>query len=215
MDAGTPLLFDLDGTLTDNHAGISACIRHALACVGVPQPDDASLALCAGPPLRETFARLLATADPARIEAALAHYRVRYADVGWRENVAYEGIADALAALAAAGARMFVCTSKPQVYAARIVAHFGFERHFERVYGPGLDGALDDKRKLLAHLLAEEALDPARCTLIGDRHHDIRAARANGVRAVGVLWGFGSREELAGADAWVDAPAALGRVLRA
>jgi phosphoglycolate phosphatase len=207
------LLFDLDGTLTDNSAGIVACIRHALAATGAADPGAAALRACIGPPLRETFAHLLSTADTERVELALAHYRERYRDIGWRENAPYPGIDAALSALATAGARLVLCTSKPEVYARRILAHFELDRHFSAQYGADLAGKLDDKRALLAHILAREDLDAAGSTLVGDRHHDVRAARAHGLRAIGVLWGFGGRDELSGADALVDSPEQLAGVL--
>ncbi|HET9046271.1 MAG TPA: HAD hydrolase-like protein [Casimicrobiaceae bacterium] len=203
------LLFDLDGTLTDNYAGIAASIVHALERLGMPPPQEAVLRTFVGPPLRETFARLLGSDESALIERAVAHYRERFTDVGWRENVAYEGIADSLAALAARGATMYVCTAKPETFARRIVEHFGFARHFRAVYGTDFAGRFDDKSTLLAHLIATEALDPAAATMIGDRQHDIRAARANGMQAIGVLWGYGSREELADADRLVTTPREL------
>ena len=203
------LLFDLDGTLTDNYAGIAASIVHALERLGVPPPQEAVLRTFVGPPLRETFARLLSSDESALIERAVAHYRERFTDVGWRENVAYEGIADSLAALAARGATMYVCTAKPETFARRIVEHFGFAPHFRAVYGADFAGRFDDKSTLLAHLVATEALDPAAATMIGDRQHDIRAARANGMQAIGVLWGYGSREELADADRLVTTPREL------
>jgi len=195
------VLLDLDGTLTDNHDGITRSIVHALAALGAPAPDAAALAVCIGPPLRASFARLLATADAAVVERALVHYRTRYADVGWQENFVYAGVHDALEALAASGARLFLCTSKPQPYAERIVDRFGLAPRLDGIYGADLAGTLDDKAKLMAHLIARERLDAAACTMVGDRHHDIDAARANGVRAVGVLWGYGSRAELAAAGA--------------
>lgn len=202
------LLLDLDGTLTDNYAGISRSIRHALAMLDAPAPDDAALRGCVGPPLRHTFRRLLGTDDDAVVERAIRHYRERYSELGWRENEAYAGIAEALALLAA-DRRLFLCTSKPQPYAERIVAHFGFLPHFAGVYGVDLAGTLDDKERLVAHIVAREALDPLACVMIGDRVHDVRAAKAHGARAIGVLWGYGSREELVGADTLVDEPAAL------
>jgi phosphoglycolate phosphatase len=205
------LLVDLDGTLTDNFTGISRSIRHALTALGEPAPDDGALRTCVGPPLRHTFSRLLDTNDPGRIELAIAHYRERYADLGWRENEVYVGIAAAIAELAAGNCAMFLCTSKPQPYAERIVAHFGFLPHLAGVYGADLAGTLDDKAKLVAHIAAREALDPRACVMIGDREHDVRAARANGARSLGVLWGYGSREELtsAGVDALVALPSEL------
>jgi phosphoglycolate phosphatase len=203
------LLLDLDGTLSDNYEGISNSIRHALAKLGAPAASDADLRRCIGPPLRESFARLVGCADPATIEAAIDGYRERYQDLGWQENVAYPGIGAALEALAAHGVRMFVCTSKPERYASRIVRHFGFDAYVARVYGADLAGTLDDKRKLLAHLIASERLQPAECIMVGDRVHDVRAAQANATRAVGVLWGYGDAGELAGAERLLEQPCEL------
>jgi len=195
------LVFDLDGTLTDNYAGISACITHALVRLGAAVPDEARLRACVGPPLRASFREFLATDEPAHIEQAIAHYRERFDVHGWQENVPYAGIEQALQRLAADGYRMLVCTSKPQRYADRIVEHFGLRPFFEAVHGPDLAGALDDKRALLAHAIGERGIDPARALMIGDRAQDMRAAGANGVRGLGVLYGYGSREELLGAGA--------------
>jgi len=215
--SGGALLVDLDGTLTDNFEGISRSILHALSCLGAAAPAPEALRSCVGPPLRATFGRLLATGDRALIERAITHYRSRYAETGWRENALYPGVADVVRDLAASGATLVLCTSKPLPYAQRIVAHFGLSPHFAAVHGADLDGALDDKAALVARLLDREALDPGRCTMIGDREHDVRAAHAHGIRAVGVLWGYGSRDELvrAGADALVENPAELRGALAA
>jgi phosphoglycolate phosphatase len=207
------LLFDLDGTLTDNYLGISRSIVYALERLGTNIPDAETLRRCVGPPLRDSFRWLLDTDDAAVVEQAIALYRERFADIGWRENVVYDGIANAFATLACGTTRMFVCTSKPEIYARRIVTLFGFLEHLDGVYGVDLAGRLDDKVKLLAHLVATEHLDPAHAIMIGDRAHDIRAARMNGARCAGVLWGYGSRDELAAADALVTAPAELPLVL--
>jgi phosphoglycolate phosphatase len=208
MRPATTLLFDLDGTLTDNFSGIASSIRHALAAMGSEPPPEAALRSCVGPPLRQSFARLLATDDADEVERAIAHYRERYAEAGWRENVVYGGIANALARCSGAGATLVLCTSKPQPYAERIVAHFGLASHFRAIYGADLAGKRDDKSKLVSYLLRSEGFEAAACAMIGDREHDIHAAHANGMRAVGVLWGYGSREELAqaGAEAIVATP---------
>jgi phosphoglycolate phosphatase len=203
------VLLDLDGTLTDNHVGIASSIRYALERIGAADPGDRALRGCIGPPLRESFAQLIDKASPATVERAIDAYRERYATLGWRENVAYPGVGDSLATLHAAGVRLFVCTSKPAIFATRIVAHFGFDAFVERVYGADLAGALDDKCALLAHALESERLDRSDCIMVGDRNHDIRAAHANGVRAAGVLWGYGTREELAGAHRLLATPAEL------
>lgn len=209
------LLFDLDGTLTDNYLGIARSIAYALQRLDTPIPDDATLRRCVGPPLRESFRWLLGTDDATLVEQAIALYRERFAEVGWRENVVYDGIPEAFATLAGGAARIFVCTSKPEIYARRIVTLFGFSEHLAGVYGVDLAGSLDDKVKLLAHLVAAEKLDAAHVIMIGDRAHDIRAARMNGTRSAGVLWGYGSRDELEGADAFVAVPAELPYVLAA
>ena len=128
---------------------------------------------------------------------------------GWRENVVYAGIPEALATLAAGPGRMFLCTSKPELYARRIVQLFGLSEHLHGIYGADMAGALDDKVKLFAHIAAREGFAPERGIMIGDRAQDLRAARMNGARAVGVLWGFGSRDELADADAIAAAPEEL------
>lgn len=207
--AADALLFDLDGTLSDNYPGITRSILHALERLGAGHPGDAALRRCMGPPLRESFAWLLDTDDPALIEQAIVHYRERYADVGWRENVVYDGIGEALTTLRGGPARMFLCTSKPEVYARRILTLFDLARHFDGIYGADLQGRFDDKVTLFAHVAATEGVVAERAIMIGDRSHDIRAARMNGARSVGVLWGYGSRDELRGADAIASTPQEL------
>lgn len=200
--------------MTDNLPGITRSIIHALERMDAPLPEPAALRRCVGPPLRESFAWLLDTDHVAMIETAIGHYRERYAEIGWRENVVYDGIDAALAGLAGEPRRMFLCTSKPEVYARRIVQLFGLSLHLDGIYGADLEGRFDDKATLLAHLAATERLDPARTVMIGDRAQDIRAARLNGTRSIGVLWGYGSREELSGADAIASAPADLAGALQ-
>jgi phosphoglycolate phosphatase len=208
MTAHDTLLLDLDGTLTDNYAGISRSILYALEKLGADAAPEAELRRCVGPPLRHSFARLLGSDDPAVVERALALYRERYAVTGWCENAVYAGVVDALAALRRRGHRLMLCTSKPAVYAERIVAHFGFAQYLDAVYGAELGGRLDDKARLMASLLSGERLAPARCVMIGDRAQDVAAARAHAMTSIGVLWGYGSREELAaaGAHVLVDTP---------
>jgi phosphoglycolate phosphatase len=215
------LLLDLDGTLTDPRPGILRCIRHALERMQRPCPGDEALVAYIGPPLRATFAALLATSETALVERAMTLYRERFAERGLFENEVYSGIPAMLAELGRAPRRLFVATAKPAVFAARIVRHFGLAGHFAGVYGPELDGRRDDKAELIAHLLAREGLKAERVMMVGDRANDVSAARANGVRTTGVLWGYGSRAELlaAGADAVCAAPerlpAAVGELIGA
>ena len=205
------VLLDLDGTLTDPRPGIVRSIRHALDRLGRPCPDDDVLATCNGPPLRGSFSRLLETTDPALVERAMGLYRERFAEIGLYENEVYAGIPAMLEALGHAGRRLYVATAKPAVFAEQIVRHFDLDRHFAGVYGPDLAGRLDDKADLLHHLLATERLAAGGTIMVGDRQGDVLAALANGLRAVGVLWGYGSRDELlgAGAGAVCEAPGEL------
>jgi phosphoglycolate phosphatase len=209
-------LFDLDGTLTDPREGITRCIAYALERMGHEPPPLAQLTFAIGPPLRDSLATLLGTHERAQVERALALYRERFADVGLFENRPYDGIDAALRAIAATGARLFVATSKPLVYAERIVRHFGLHAHFIAVHGCELDGTREDKRDLLAHLLPHHGVQPGHAVMIGDRGVDMRAARHHGLHALGALWGYGSAEELqsAGAHALCESPLSLTESLR-
>jgi phosphoglycolate phosphatase len=211
------ILFDLDGTLTDPREGITRCIAHALERMGIEPPPLDALTFAIGPPLRDSLSQLLGTGERAAIERALAFYRERFADVGLFENAPYEGIHDVLAAMRASGARLFVATSKPLVYAERIVRHFGLDAHFVEVHGCELDGTREDKRDLLAHLLPRHGIDAGRAVMIGDRGVDMRAARHHGLHALGALWGYGSSAELEqeGAHVLCERPSGLPDALRA
>jgi phosphoglycolate phosphatase len=207
------VLFDLDGTLTDPREGIVACIQHALASLLRPVPDESALLKFIGPPLRDCFRELLGSDDG--VEAAVAAYRDRFRAVGMLENAVYEGIPEALATLRTRGARLYVATSKPRVFAERILEHFDLAKHFTATYGSELDGTRSDKRELIAHVLAESRLSPHSTVMVGDRSHDVLGARANAVLPVGVLWGYGSREELtaAGAERLCVDPSELERIV--
>ena len=121
------LLFDLDGTLTDSFQGIAKCISYALVMLGRPSPNRESLRWCIGPPLKDSFAKLLASDDNALVKKALALYRERFSTVGLFENEVYDGIPSALESLQIDGHRLYVATSKPAVYAERIIGHFGLK----------------------------------------------------------------------------------------
>ena len=209
------LLFDLDGTLSDPRAGIVRCMKHALDSLGAPCPPDEVLASFIGPSLRSTFATLLATSDRKLIERALALYREEYGDTGLFENEVYAGVGQMLGQLRALASAAFVATLKPKLYADRIVRRLGLEPFFAGVYGPELEGRFDDKADLLAHLLATEKVSPEGAVMIGDRAGDIVGARANRIRSIGVLWGYGSEAELrgAGADQLCGSPAELAACL--
>lgn len=209
------LLFDLDGTLTDPSEGITRCIQHALERLGRPYPSRVSLKQYIGPSLRWTFPRLLGSDDGDLAEQAVTYFRERYGTVGLFENEPYPGIAELLSSLQGHGCRMYVVTSKPTIYARRIIGHFGLDRYFLDVFGPELDGRFDDKCELVEHVLRQCALDPGATVMIGDRARDIESGKANGTRTIGVTYGFGSEEELAaaGPDLICEGPAEIYQVL--
>jgi phosphoglycolate phosphatase len=190
------LLFDLDGTLTDPGIGITRCLQHALASLGRPVPSTELLRRYIGPPLQGTFAELLETEEEARVAEAVRLYRERFVATGMFENSVYPEIPDGLETLQREGHRMWVATSKPHVYAREIVRHFGLDGFFEGVYGSELSGVNAEKGALIREILVQEGLDPRETWMVGDRSYDIAGARANGIRAVAVLWGYGSPEEL-------------------
>ncbi|MEP7050892.1 MAG: HAD hydrolase-like protein [Pseudomonadota bacterium] len=199
----THLFFDLDGTLTDSRPGILMSMRHALTSLGLALPPDEVLVRFIGPPTQDAFRELLGSSDPALNTRAIAVYRERYAKLGLFENTVYPGVTEGLSVLAQAGFPMLVVTSKPEVFAERIIDHFGLRKFFGRVYGSELTGERGNKAELIAHVLASEQLRPGDAWMIGDRLHDIRGAKHNGLCSAGVLWGYGDRAELthAGADA--------------
>lgn len=211
----TVLLFDLDGTITDPKIGIVRCMRYALERLARACPPDKVLSSFIGPPLRGTFSSLLETSDKELIEKAIALYRQRFADQGIYENQVYDGIPEMLETAHQAGFASFIATSKPAVYAERIIKHFGLDGHFSKIYGSDLDGRLENKADLLAFLLVRERVPAGDAIMVGDRAADILAAKANGIRSIGVLWGYGSEAELigAGADKLCLTPAELGPCL--
>jgi phosphoglycolate phosphatase len=197
------LFFDLDGTLTDSRPGILRSLRHALTALGREVPADEALLRFIGPPTNDTFRELLGTADPEQNLRAISVYRERFVKLGMFENSVYPGIVAGLSALREADFPLLVVTSKPEVYANQIIDHFELRQFFGHVYGSELSGERGNKGELIAHVLASEGLSSADAWMFGDRLHDIRGAKANDLRAAGVLWGYGSKDELseAGADA--------------
>jgi phosphoglycolate phosphatase len=193
------IFFDLDGTLTNPKPGITRSIQYALDRLSLAVPDEDELTWCIGPPLHASLQKL--TGSPDLADRALLLYRERFSDVGLFENEAYDGILDTLTALAATNKRMFVATSKPAVYATRIVDHFGLKPYFERVFGSELDGTRVDKRDLLRYALEQTRANADGAIMIGDRSHDVVGARTNGMTAIGVLYGYGSEAELKDAGA--------------
>lgn len=195
------VLLDLDGTLTDPRIGFAASINHALEKLRIATVPEQELMPHIGLPLRDTLTQLLGRWSKHRVPAALEHYRERYAQGGVFECTVYPRVAEALKKLSDRGARLFVATSEPRVFAERVLAHCSLERYFQGIYGSEMDGMYAEMHALIPHILQHERLDPARTVVVGDRSHDVRAARAHGLSSVGVLWGYGSNLELVEAGA--------------
>ena len=191
------VLFDLDGTLTDPAEGITNALMHAQRRLGREVSPREELFVFIGPPLIETF---MSEWGLTRAEAdqALVYYREHFGTKGLFENVPYAGIGECLADLKAAGLRLYVATSKPEPLSLRILEHFDL---FEAVAGSTMDEQRTKKGEVIAYALDTYALDPSETVMVGDRKHDVIGARENGLACIGVLYGYGSREELTAAGA--------------
>ena len=199
------MIFDLDGTLTDSKPGIIGCLREVLDARGMGDVGD--LERFIGPPVEEWAAELLPEGS-AKDRVALARdYRACYDRVGWSNNSVYAGVAEMLAELEREGFPLYVCTSKHEHFAVRILEKFGIARYFKAIYGDRIDYASHTKSDLLALILTQNAIDRASAWMVGDRSFDIEAARANGVRCLAAAWGYGTAEEWAQADAVAATPA--------
>jgi len=194
------VLFDLDGTLTDPKEGFVRSIRFALSELNIEFESDINLESYIGPPLHDTFKKLCGTDSSA--ENAILLYRERYADIGLFENELYEGIQACLDQIFSTADSIHVVTSKPTVFSRRIIEHFELDQYFGVVFGSNLNGTLSDKTELLDHVLKSQGISPQDAVMIGDRRFDMIGAKNHGIKALGVLWGYGSEEELtsAGAD---------------
>lgn len=202
LDSIKNILFDLDGTLTNPIEGMTRCFHYALERMSVSLPTQAELQLHIGPPLRSTFSQIMTTSDEALIERAVDLYRERFSEVGMFENEVYDGVPEMLASLQSSSKRLFVATSKVQVYTERILEHFDLSAYFDGVYGSEMNGKFDNKADLIRHILANESLVGGETLMVGDRKYDITGAKENVCFAAGVTYGYGSAEELrrAGAD---------------
>ena len=188
------LLFDLDGTLTDPFEGITRSVEYALNAFGIEVEDRRVLAPFIGPPLVESLTeRYGFTMEDA--VAAVAKYREYFAVKGLYETELFEGIPELLSDCRKAGYKISMATSKPTHYAKIIAEHFDIARYFDAIHGSSLDGTRITKSSVVAEAVAEEHLDPTRALMIGDRRHDVEGAGEHGIRTVGVLYGYGSREE--------------------
>lgn len=183
------ILFDLDGTLIDPKIGILKSIQYALEKMEAEVPEIEDLLWCIGPSLRVSFPKLLGVEDKETIEQAVDFYRERFKPTGLYEYDPYPDAHEVLASLSGLH-QLFLATAKPQIYAAEILKHMGVSHHFEQVFGDDLEGTYTDKGDLLAHILESQGLEPQDCVMIGDRHHDIKAAARHGIPSIGVSYGY-------------------------
>ena len=190
----TNLLVDLDGTLTDPKLGIIRCVQHALTELGQPSPPEEDLLWFIGPPLRASFETLLEETG-LDAEWAVTIYRERFGTIGLLENEVFEGVVDLLAKQSAADKRLFIASTKPHVYIGPILEHFDLHHWFERIYGSEIDGTRAVKTDLLRHIFAELDLVLEETVMIGDRIHDMDAAKAVGVTSIWVEYGYGDAAE--------------------
>jgi phosphoglycolate phosphatase len=214
MTAGSVLL-DLDGTLIDSQPGILASCLAALRALGHEPDETLVIKAIIGPPLEDIMRVLLQPYGDDRIAEAVAAYRRHYGESGFLGSAPYPGIGGALAEMRRAGLRIYLATSKREIFASRILHHLGFATYFDGIHGSVPGGGLDHKPELLAHVLSQHTILPSRSLMVGDRRHDISGAHAVGMRGLGVLWGYGSRDELetAGADRLVESTADLARTV--
>ena len=200
------LLFDLDGTLTDSTEGIVRCLEYALERMGFDIPEDKNKFL--GPPLYRSFAEFCGM-NEEQVNEAVRIFRERYSTVGLFENRVYEGVPEMLKRLRDGGKRIMVATSKPEVYAVRIFDRFGLSQFFEIVGGANINGTRNDKDEVIEYVLEKAGIsDRSSVLMIGDRRQDVIGAHKTGLKCMGILWGFGSIEELteAGADFIAETP---------
>jgi HAD hydrolase, family IA, variant 1 len=188
------VLFDLDGTLTDPFLGITRSVAYSLKSFGIEVDDLETLKPFIGPPLDVSF-REYYHMDEAQSWKAVEKYREYFSKKGLFENKVYEGMEDFLQSLLNMDMKLYVCTSKPEVFAKEILDHFSLIPYFTGIYGATLDGSLKNKGDVIAHCIKQEQLNIQDCMMVGDRQHDIVGAHQNQIPCIGVLYGYGSLEE--------------------
>lgn len=190
------ILFDLDGTLTNSQLGITTCVAYALESFGIHTENPEELRKFIGPPLKESFVKYYNMTD-GEGDKAVEKYRERFATVGLYENEVYAGIPELLQKLKAQGKTLLVATSKPTVYSDKILEHFGLKEYFSYIAGSELDGTRVNKAEVIQYALEQMKItESEKIVMIGDKEHDMIGAGICGVDSIGVLYGFGEREEL-------------------
>lgn len=193
------VLFDLDGTLTDPMTGITKSVQYALKKQGIIENDLWNLTKFIGPPLKESFQKFYGMSKE-EAQKAVEDYREYFSPIGIFENIVYDGMEEMLTKLKKEGMRLCVATSKPEEFAKRILEHFQLEEYFEFVGGALMDGRTN-KAEVIAYVLSEIKAEKEQTIMVGDREHDILGAKKNGIESIGVLYGYGDKNELQNAGA--------------
>ena len=187
-------LLDLDGTLTDTEEGVVNSFLYSLAKIGVTVDDRSSMRWIIGPPILDSYKRMLSCSDE-EAKKLLAGYREYYNNRGIWENRLYDGVEEMLCRLFDGGKVLFTATSKPDVFAKRILDKHGVSKYFKYIYGSKLDGSISTKEEVLLNIINTEGIDISECVLVGDTKYDVLGAREVGMDVIGIRWGFGSDEE--------------------
>jgi len=195
------ILFDLDGTVTESAPGIFHSIRYAMDRMGYRLPDDLDMNVFIGPPLNVSFRNVLGFSE-ADADRALSLYREYYGDRGLLECRVYPGVPELLARLGAEGRTVALATAKPEIFSRRILDHFGLTGRFSFIGGASLDASRRHKDAVISYTMANlPGASAANTVMIGDRDQDVIGARKNGIGCIGVLYGYGTAEELTRAGA--------------
>lgn len=194
------VLFDLDGTLTDPGLGITNSVSYALKKFGIEVKDRSELYKFIGPPLITSFTEFCGMSNEDATKA-IEYYREYFRDTGIFENEIYEGIPELLANIRNSGQKVILATSKPEEFARRILEHFDLIKYFDFVAGATMDGTRNEKADVIRYAIKETNIDVDESIMVGDRKHDVIGAMENNIDTIGVLFGYGSREELEDAGA--------------
>ena len=195
------VLFDLDGTLTDPAVGITTSVAYALKKFGIEVDDITTLNHFIGPPLLDTFMEDYGFSKE-KAQTAIDYYRERFRVKGLYENVVYDGDPEMLEKLKKGGKEIILATSKPEPFAREILRHFGLDKYFLFIAGSNFDGTRTAKAEVIEYALESAGVtDKTAAVMIGDRKHDIIGAQTTGLDSIGVLYGYGSKEEICSADA--------------
>ncbi|MCH4090330.1 HAD hydrolase-like protein [Acetobacter sp.] len=215
--AGSSVLFDLDGTIIDSRAGIIGTIRKVLRELGHEPDLDQDLTWVVGPPLRDLIGEVLRHYGDDRCDEAMEAYRRHYEAEGMFRTPVFPGMREAIASIRETGATLYIATSKPRMLARAILERADLLSEFREVYGARPDDSGAEKPELIASVLSDHQIEKHHAIMLGDRRFDISGAHANGIRAIGIAWGYGGDGELieAGADAIATTPSDLPRLVSA